>query len=447
MKMGSSILSKKPVTNTFNKNIIKVIICFLIAISILDIILLRNIDFLLRGWDTENLISFYIIFDMLYLTLQSFLLLYLLKSYLFKSDDIVSKSLKAFVVVTQSLTLSIIVITICEIIIFSYYHTVLISISVGLSYLSSIVLLSLLVRKLLGWYSINRNSKTSLLYAISTCSVLVNFIFSALFFENISWDWSPVIPTWTGTTFVYIPSGSFLEFLYSAQFITMVISFSLMWYATFRMLYRFIIRGNRYYLVILIMPLFFFLFQYLTAYESFLLEYIVSLSAFESNLYIFVFTLSKPIGALLFGLIFIILSRKIPRQFHLHDYLILCCFGLFLLFAANQATILTIFPYPPFGFVSISTLGLSAYFFYVGIYFSVISISNNNELRNLVRTITSKYDLKLLDEISSANIIGEIEKKVIENISSREEPAHPIEVSEIELKKYVEDILNEIKNK
>jgi hypothetical protein len=444
--MGSNILSKKPIAKVLDKSIIRVIISLLMTISILDIILLRNTKLLLGGFDTEGVLFFYVIFDVIYLTLQFFLLLFLLKSHLFKSNDIVSRSLKAFVVITQSATSFIIAIALYEILAYSYYHTLLISISVGLSYLSAIVILALLVKKLLGWYVLNKTTKTSLLYAISSSSILVNFVISALFFENISMDWSPVVPTWTGTPFVFIPPGSILEFLYSAQFLTMVISFSLMWYSTFKMLYRFIVKGNRYYLVLVILPLIFFLFQYMTVYNSFLLEYIVSLSAFESNLYVFIFTLSKPIGALLFGIIFIILSRKIPKQFHLHDYLILCCFGLFLLFASNQATILTVFPYPPFGFVSVSTLCLSAYFFYVGIYYSVISISENNELRNLVRTITSKYDLKMLDEISSANIIGEIEKKVIENISNREEPIRPIQIEESEIKKYVEDILNELKN-
>jgi HD superfamily phosphohydrolase len=124
----------------------------------------------------------------------------------------------------------------------------------------------------------------------------------------------------------------------------------------------------------------------------------------------------------------------------------LCCFGLFLLFASNQATILTVFPYPPFGFVSISTLCLSAYFFYIGIYFSVISITSNNELRKIIKDITSKYDLRLLDEISSANILSEIEKSVIENISNRDDSNQSLQVNESEIKEYVEDILNELRN-
>ncbi len=55
--------------------------------------------------------------------------------------------------------------------------------------------------------------------------------------------------------------------------------------------------------------------------------------------------------------------------------MIISAFGLSLIFGSDQASILTNTPYPPFGLVTVSFLGLASYLVIVGVYSSAISVS------------------------------------------------------------------------
>ena len=57
------------------------------------------------------------------------------------------------------------------------------------------------------------------------------------------------------------------------------------------------------------------------------------------------------------------------------NYLIISAYGMVLLFTANQSVSLTLIPYPPFGLVAISFLGLSAYLVFKGIYSASLSVT------------------------------------------------------------------------
>lgn len=420
-------------------------IYFLIIISILDIIFIKNSNFLLQGLGS-NLKYFYFIFDILYLLVQFFLLVFIFKNQMFKRTDKISKILKLFVIGVQIVTATIIILTLYEIFTFSHYHTILIAISIGMSYSSSIFILGIIVRKLFLWYNINKMNRISFIYAISTISLLCNFLLSMWFFESIASEASSIVPTWIGPNFIYISPGSIQNILYYLQFVTMIISFILMWLSTTKTLFQFIIRGHKHLLIIIIIPLLFFIIQYVFIINPLLLLNIISTIFPDKNVYVLIFSMSKPIGGLFFGIIFLILSNKIPKHFNLHNYLILCCSGLLLLFVTNQAPLLTMFLYPPFGLVSISSLCVSSYFFYIGIYFSVISISENKELRNIIKKIASNYKIRFLEEISASNILEEIEKEVIRNVKNIEKNKKEfISVNESEIKQYIEQILSDFK--
>jgi hypothetical protein len=367
---------------------------------------------------------------------------------LFHTTDTGSKFVRGFIILVQITISANVALIIAEILSFSHYHTVIASITIGLSYAGTILLLSFVMIRFIHWYQLNRLNNTLILYSISTATLLSNVIISILFFESVLLNMNPINPTGVGQNFIYMPSGSFLEFLYNAQFVTTVISFGFLWYTTFKSLFSFLIKRKFQFIVILMLPLLFFVFQYLIQYSPYLLNYFLSLTFFERNLYILGTTLTKPIGGLLFGIIFIILSKKIPKQFHLHDYLIITSLGLFLLFATNQASLLTMSPFPPFGIVSAASLSLATYFYLVGITFSVKSISENNELRNIVRKITKEYQIRFLDEISSADILSQIEVDVLKKVDQvdKEKPDRYV-VDETEIKQYVLEVLNEMRDK
>ena len=69
-------------------------------------------------------------------------------------------------------------------------------------------------------------------------------------------------------------------------------------------------------------------------------------------------------------------------------------------------------PYPPFGLVTTSLIGLSSYLLLVGIYSSAMSISRDTELRKFINTVTER-EIKLLGNIGFAQVEQELVTKII----------------------------------
>ena len=97
----------------------------------------------------------------------------------------------------------------------------------------------------------------------------------------------------------------------------------------------------------------------------------------------------------------------------LNRYLTISGFGFFLLFTSNQALLMSINPYPPFGIATITVMGLSAYLVMIGIYLSTISLSQNAELRRSIRQV-ARSQSKLFDSMVTAEIEKEVERRVME---------------------------------
>jgi hypothetical protein len=87
-----------------------------------------------------------------------------------------------------------------------------------------------------------------------------------------------------------------------------------------------------------------------------------------------IFTVSKVAGEVLFGTAFWLIARTIKRGNIVRQYLIIAAIGLVLLFTSNQASLLINTPYPPFGIITTSVMGLSSYLVLIGIYSSAISV-------------------------------------------------------------------------
>ena len=83
-----------------------------------------------------------------------------------------------------------------------------------------------------------------------------------------------------------------------------------------------------------------------------------------------------------------------------------------LLFTSNQGTTLIYAPYPPFGLITTSLIGLSSYMLLVGIYSSAMSISRDTELRKFINTIADR-EIRLLGSIGFAQAEQELVTKVI----------------------------------
>ena len=129
---------------------------------------------------------------------------------------------------------------------------------------------------------------------------------------------------------------------------------------------------------------------------------------------------SKVARGLLFAIAFWTMARTIKKENPLRDYLTVSAIGFILIFVSNQAVILVTAPYPPFSISSTSCMGLSAYLFFTGIYYSAVSMSRDTELRKYVRqSATSKF--KLVGNIGYAQMETQMQKMVNKIINEQKD--------------------------
>jgi len=235
----------------------------------------------------------------------------------------------------------------------------------------------------------------------------------------------------------------------SIYVVTSVLSFIFIWVATVLLLRYYSKRlGTAKYWIIVSAPLFYFLSQFQALFFNLFAPFRLSDPILFGIVFTLIFTMTKPIGGILFGVAFWIVSRKISQD-AIKDYLMVSAFGIVLLFTSNQATNLIIVPYPPFGTVAVSFVGLSSYMLLIGIYSSSISISKDSELRKFIHTMASN-EAKLLESIGLAEVQQEVIKKVmplarrhVENIEG--ETGIRTSLTDEDLKQYLDEVLKELR--
>ena len=120
--------------------------------------------------------------------------------------------------------------------------------------------------------------------------------------------------------------------------------------------------------------------------------------------------LVRPVGGAILGVAFLLVSRKIhdPGVKDLYETLSL---GIMLLAISNVDARIYLLPYPPFGLVTISFMGISSYLLMVGIYYSSISTSMNSQIRSMIARSVDK-ELSFLSNISRSQMEKQIQNRV-----------------------------------
>jgi hypothetical protein len=157
--------------------------------------------------------------------------------------------------------------------------------------------------------------------------------------------------------------------------------------------------------------------------------------------------LSKPIGGLLFGIVFWNISRIIGYERNIKTYMIISGWGILLIFSSNQAVTQIVSPYPPFGLITITILVSASYLMLLGIYNSATLVSANNELRRSIHK--HALESKLLGAIGHAEMEKEIQNTVKQvnrdKYELEKELEEPVELDEMELEKYIEFVVKEVR--
>ena len=150
------------------------------------------------------------------------------------------------------------------------------------------------------------------------------------------------------------------------------------------------------------------------------------------------------------GVIVSIGFREIAKSINnknIKNFIIMTALGFLLYFISASASIGQA-PYPPYGIIGVSLVGLSSLLILNGLYMSAIYLTTDRRLRNLVK---SKIDAsRLLDSIGTAQTNIEMEKitlRVIEEQNKNADLNIDNTINESDIKSYINDILIEMKKK
>jgi hypothetical protein len=340
---------------------------------------------------------------------------------------------------------AIVVFVILQMLITSQYDVVLLIAAMMTSYVLAIAMMGLLCHRFFSWFRLNK-SYVILLYGLSSMMLAANAAIT-LWLTNSVLLAKPgeVLPHVVNPTMNANPVKSALNYAYIISTIT---SFIITWCATIALLKNYIQKiGKLWYWIALILPLAYFVSQFLVLSLGLLGSMIISDPIFYGILFTLIFTLSKPIGSIIFGFGFWMIARNIHKDNVVRSYLIISAYGFLLLFTSNQAIVLTFTPYPPFGLVTISFVGLASFLILVGIYSSAISISQDANLRREIRHLAIK-ESKLLDSIGLAQIEDELRNRVLHMaaLSTRDaaERGVPSTLEEEDVSRYLDDVLKEV---
>ena len=344
---------------------------------------------------------------------------------------------------------AILVFVFLQMLITSHYDLVLLSTAVTISYVYSIVIMGILCYRFFTWFGLDK-TYVMFLYGLSFLMLVVNLCITLWLVNSILIARPGEILPHTqlnAPDFSVNPVHLALNYAY---IITSITSFIVTWCATMALLKNYIQKTKKFtYWIVLILPLAYFVSQFLVFNFGLLAPLLISNPIFYGILFTIIFALSKPIGGVMFGIGFWMTARNIHKDNVVRSYLIISGCGFVLLFTSNQAVILTFTQYPPYGLVTASFVGLASYLVLVGIYSSAISISQDASLRREIRRLAIR-ESKFLDNIGTTQLEQEIIKRVVtvakkhSHIITEKSGIEP-SLSEHDMKLYMEEVMREIK--
>jgi hypothetical protein len=276
-------------------------------------------------------------------------------------------------------------------------------------YSVSILLMAIFTVIFLSWYKGNRSSVLVLLYGLSFATVVIASIALLAVWVNVFSEQMPVtiFPT-SDVYYLQAEEGSNWKLLSKIYQYSDIASFFLKWGGTALILYHYSYKiGKVKYWFLLSLPV---------AYFSLIIIYHFHIYAPHEELETLIFyglgSLNATFGGILFYLAFRFTSENFRRNQVFRDYLLMAGFGFMLFFSGSQGSVITTV-YPPYGFATISSYGLGSYLILLGLYLSALSISQDEQLRNMIKRSTL-LESKFLHSIGTS--AAERRKEVVSTV-------------------------------
>jgi hypothetical protein len=394
--------------------------------------------------------AIFVVFSIIFAA-SSTMLLYSVKGskYTSKSGPLNLRYFHLFISGTVISTVIVILIIIFQMVLLNEYILVLLNIQTYLSHLSGLVFLSLLVFLFGRWFT-SKKSYPVILYTISLSLLSINLVVSLIYLEYYLYGPSPMVKPYSINSFVVnfngvtnpaVISGN-AELLSTLFDILSLSSFLLMWIATAILLrqYRYKM-GRTKYFTLMSIPLLYYIFPFQNYFGDSFLTLLQSSPVFFSILYVLIFSATKQVGALVFGLAFWTASSLVHDE-RIRKSLLTSSVGIVIVFGSVQIESLQYHVYPPYGLVTEAFIPVGAYLLFVGIFSSARHISRDAQVRKEFYKSASSQ-LTLLQTIG----VSQMEKAQVNSLEECFKPLETTDEPELnheEIKKIIHDVLTEL---
>ena len=347
----------------------------------------------------------------------------------------------SIVIIAQFLLTGIIALVILQILIAQEYNTIMLYITLSISYGLWIVTLGFLAKAFFSWYKLRKNLMV-LIFALSMVAYVINGVFGLYSEVDGLAKRSSIIRT--GDVAIFPESPSSINNVYQ---IASSVGYVLTWIATVMLLRPYIEKlGKLKFWSIMIVTMGY----YLISFPLFSLGYFTPSENSNAMTNILIFSLSAIFTGILFGVAFLSVARTLKIGTPARNYMIIAAYGFLLFYIAGSAFVSQA-AYPPYGLISVSFTGLSCYLIYNGLYFAAISVSQDMTLRQSIRKSVMEQS-KLLDNIGTAEMEKEVQKRVLTVVKKtsadmKESTGVDASMNEGEMKDYVELVIKELRSK
>lgn len=403
------------------------------------------------GYEPSNVtsITIFVIISIIFVGTTALLLNFvkrIVTNYPYKTMLVGLRYFHYTIIGVQIVTISLILLIILQMLIFSQYSLVLLRIQTYISHLSALLFLSFMVLTFCRWLSSKRNN-TILLYTISFSLMCLTIIVSLMYLDAYFLgsplpDVSP-FPIVSYVTNL-VPNASFTESLSNIFDALSLTSFLLMWIATVILLKQYRHRlGHLKYFFLMGMPLIYYIYPFQSYFGDVLFPLLQSFSVSFSIAYVLIFSATKQVGAVLFSLVFWTTSSLVYDD-RISKSLLISSIGIAILFGSVEITPLQYHVYPPYGLITESFIPLGSYLLLVGISISAKNISQDAELRKeFYRRAESQ--LNLLKAIG----VSEMEKELMKQVASLQKRSSITEIPDETLedekvKVIIREVLDEL---
>lgn len=446
MKTGRSIDNKASTFPFYSDRKLLIVISALIVLMVIDISFIRIYDIISKQFiptETEEILFTIVSISCL---VAEYLLLEFIKP--LRNERLHVNLLYIITKATQYVIGAIVALLILQILFSSIYSNIILLAIISCSYLLSIGILSVFIVRILTLLPPKRNTVFMMLFVFALGCITIN---AAITMVNVSLrigDRQPETRAFFGGS-GDLGKGKY-NIIDNLYFISYILSFVSAWVATAALLSNYSKRlGKIKYLLIAVSPLVFFTGQFVSSFTNEISSIINVDRFFLASFTTIIVSLSKPLGGLMLGIGFWSMAKVGKSNTALNMYLIIAGFGFFLLFTSNQAILMSIVPYPPFGIATITVMGLSAYLVTIGIYMSAISLSQDAELRRSIRRV-ARLQSKLFDSMVTAEIEREIEKRVMQvirtqSVEMEKETGVQPSLNDQEIQDYLKQVIREVK--